>query len=675
MLPLWEKGIFILVILATVLAFVRPVYLRYRIVRQGRPERRVEGIGDRLTNTLAKVFLQQCTLKDERRFTGLMHVFIFYSALTFDTMTLSHTLEGFIDGFYLFGRTGFGLVFSLLIDVMAVAVLIGVAFFAVRRFVVRPKAYQTTRLDSAVIYLFLAAVTLSYMYFEVFAVARHPEAARLSFIGRYLAGRLLGPGLTPATLQAHFHIAWWLHILLVYGFIAYVPHSKYLHLFTGPLNVFFRSPGSSRRLPALDIEKAEVFGIEKTADFTWKDNLDALACMECGRCQDACPAATSGKPLSPKTIILNLEKRLLAERGPLLGGRRDDLSPLFPEPYTDGEIWTCTTCGACQHVCPVEIEHIRKIVGVRRSEVLMESRFPQELNAFFRNMETNANPWGMGFAKRADWAAGLDVPILAEKRRADILLWVGCAGSYDEQGVPIARAMVTLLKRAGVDFAILGTEEKCCGDSARRLGQEYLYQTLAEQNLGLFLNYEVKKILTFCPHGFNTFQNEYPQLLPLLSAFSPADRERLSRIEVSPHVRWIDDNLRRGALRLKPGAGPVGSLAFHDPCYLGRHNGIIREPREILTRLGAAPRELGNNREHSFCCGAGGGMMWTEENLGRRINHLRTDEVIKSGAAQAATACPFCLTMLKDGLKDKERSDIPVRDIAQLVAESLSADG
>ncbi len=311
MLPAWEKAVFVVIILATAFAFARPVFDRFRLVRRGQAERRGGSAGGRLADTLTKVFLQRCTLKDERRFTGLMHVLIFYSALTFDTMTVSHTLEGFFDGFYLFGRTRFGLFFSFLVDVMAVAVLVGVAFFIVRRFIVRPKAYQTTLRDSALIYFFLIAVTLSYLYFEVFAVARHPEAARLSFLGKYLAGFLAAPGLSPAGVEAHFRVSWWLHVLLVYGFIAYVPYSKYFHMFTGPVNVFFRGRGSSRRLPTVDIEKSEVFGIEKTADFTWKDNLDAFACMECGRCQDACPASTSGKPLSPKMILVNQEKRLL----------------------------------------------------------------------------------------------------------------------------------------------------------------------------------------------------------------------------------------------------------------------------------------------------------------------------------------------------------------------------
>jgi len=670
MLDAGEKIIFLLVIMATAFAFSFPVYLRLRILRRGRAECRGEDPVKRLFDTLAKVFLQKCTLKNERAFTGLMHVFIFYGALTFDTMTVNHSLEGLFDGFFLFGNTRFGLIFSFLVDVFAVLVLAGVAFFAFRRFIIRPKAYRTSLFDSGLIYLLLTTVTLSYLYFEAFAIAGHPESARLAFLGQSLAQTIQNTGLAPGTIATHIHISWWLHILIVFGFIAYVPHSKYFHMFTGPVNVFFRSPGSSRVIPTLDIEKTEIFGVEKACDLSWKDFLDSFACMECGRCQDVCPAATSGKPLSPKLILFNLEKHLLGERRGLLGGKRDDLPSLFPGTFSEGEIWTCTTCGACQHVCPVEIEHIRKIVGVRQSEVLMQSRFPQELNAFFRNMETNSNPWGIGFAKRADWAASLDVPLLGDKKKAEYLLWIGCAGSFDEAGIKVARAMVTLLHAAGVDFAILGGEEKCCGDSARRLGQEYLFQTLAGENLALFLKYDVRKIITFCPHGYNTFKNEYPGLLGLFSIFSTADRERLSRIEVLPHVVFLERLVRQGRLSIK--ADPGASLTYHDSCYLGRHNGIIAEPRHILSRLRPARfAELKNSGEHSFCCGGGGGLMWTDERLGARINHLRTDEIIQTGAKTAVTSCPFCLNMLHDGLKDKERADIQAKDIAQLLADSL----
>jgi Fe-S oxidoreductase/nitrate reductase gamma subunit len=669
MLSAWEKILFSVIILLTIGAFAYPVYLRLQILRRGRPEERWDAPFRRLGDALAKVFLQKCTLKNERIFTGFMHVFIFYGALTFDTMTINHTLEGYFEKFYLFGDSGFGLFFSLLVDVFALLVLVGVAFFAVRRFIVRPKAYRTTLLDSGLIYFFLIAVTLSYLYFEVFAIASHPECVRLSFLGKFLSSGL--GGLPAGTLAAHFKISWWLHILIVFGFIAYVPHSKYFHMFTGPLNVYFRAPGSSRLIKPIDIEKTEVFGTEKAADLTWKDYLDAFACMECGRCQDACPAFASGKPLSPKMIIFNLEKHLLGQRRKLVSGNRDDLPALFPEVHSEGEIWTCTTCGACQHVCPVEIEHIRKIVGVRQSEVLMQSRFPQELNAFFRNMESNSNPWGIGFATRADWAAGLDVPVMAERGSAEYLLWVGCAGSFDEEGMQIAKAMVTILKKAGLDFAILGTEEKCCGDSARRLGQEYLFQTLAAENIGLFSRYQVKKIITFCPHGYNTLKNEYPRLRGILREIPQEDVARLAEVEVIPHVILIKQLLDGGRLSFR--SKNALRLTYHDSCYFGRHNGILEEPRQVIAALAPETfKELKNNHEHSFCCGAGGGLMWTEENLGQRINHLRTDEVIAAGAEVAATSCPFCMNMLKDGLKDKDRVDIKVKDLAQLVAESLA---
>jgi Fe-S oxidoreductase len=421
----------------------------------------------------------------------------------------------------------------------------------------------------------------------------------------------------------------------------------------------------------LDLEKSEIFGIEKALDFTWKDNLDALACMECGRCQDACPAYASGKPLSPKMILFNLEKHLLRERRKLTAGSRDDLPALVPEVHSEGEIWTCTTCGACMHVCPVEIEHIPKIVGLRRSRVLMESKFPAELGASFRNMETNSNPWGVGFAKRADWAEGLDVKRVQDHPRPEYLFWVGCSGSFDEEARKTARAFAGLLRRAGVDFAILGVEEKCCGDAARRLGNEYLFQSLAAETIELFARYGIRKVLTICPHGFNTLKNEYPKLLDIAPALSDAAKAHFRTVEVFHHTEFLKSLVASGTLKVRPGAS--GALTYHDPCYLGRHNGILDPPREILG--GLTPRkliELRNHGEHSFCCGAGGGLMWTEESLGRRINHLRSEEVIASGAEACATACPFCQTMLRDALKDKSREDIAVKDIAVLMAENLA---
>jgi Fe-S oxidoreductase len=300
----------------------------------------------------------------------------------------------------------------------------------------------------------------------------------------------------------------------------------------------------------------------------------------------------------------------------------------------------------------------------------MESKFPPELNAFFRNMETNSNPWGIGFSKRADWREGLPVKLVRDHPGAEYLFWVGCAGSFDDEGKKITHAFVHLLTAAGVDFAVLGTEEKCCGDSARRLGHEYLFQTIAAENLALFAQYKVRKIVTICPHGYNTFKREYPALLELMPSLSQEAKSNLKKIEVFHHTEFLHNLIREG--RLPTLSGLNGRLTYHDPCYLGRHNGILDSPRDILSRIGPTKfLELKNSRSHSFCCGAGGGLMWTEEKLGKRINHLRAEEVIEAGADIVATACPFCLTMLRDALKDKDKAGIKVEDIAQLLADRL----
>lgn len=670
MLSTPEKVLFSLVILATVILFLLPVVRYVRIICAGHPEKRFRRIPRRFWEALTKVFFQRCTLKNERVATGFMHVLIFYGALTFDTMTINHTLEGFIPGFFLFGSSRFGLFFSLLVDAFAVLVLVGVGFLAFRRYIIRPKAYATGLLDSGMIYLFITLATLSYLYFECFSIAAHPETERLAFLGGFLFRLVQASGMSAGVVASHFKVAWWLHILIVFAFISYVPHSKYFHMFAGPVNVFFSSDRSTGELLPLDLEHAEVFGIEKSSDYTWKDFLDCFACMECGRCQEACPAFTSDKPLSPKMIIYNLKRSLLRDRNPLVSKQREEISPLMEGVYTEGEIWTCTTCGACMHVCPVEIEHIPKIIGVRQSQVLMESKFPNELTTFFRNMETNSNPWGIGFAARADWARGLDVPLISENPGVDVLFYVGCAGSFDEEGKKVARAMVSLLSAAGVRFGILGTEENCCGDSARRLGNEYLFQLLASENLSLFRKYGVKKVVTFCPHGYHVLKHEYPKVLNVLPDFSEEDKAFCRDIEVVHAAEMVFELLERGQLRMKKTL--THKTTYHDSCYLARHNQIIRQPRGVLQRLAPSSFvELGNAREHSFCCGGGGGLMWTEESLGVRINHLRVDEILGSGAELAVTSCPFCLTMLQDALKDKEAQGIQVKDLVQVVAESL----
>lgn len=663
-----EKIGLIIAILITGCAFFIPVITKIRIILAGQPEPRFSALGRRFFSTLTKVFLQRCTLKNERVWTGLMHVLIFYGALTFDTFTVNHTLEGFISDFYLFGSSLFGKFFSFSVDLFSILILVGVVFLACRRFVLRLPAYNTTPLDSAVIYLLITSATLSFLYFECFAIAHHPETQRWAFLGGMLSSLVQKANLSPALISQHFKISWWVHLLVVYGFIAYVPHSKYFHMFAGPVNVFFNKKQAMSSLPHLDIEHQETFGLEKALDFTWKDLLDAFACVECGRCQDACPAFTTEKALSPKMIIFNLRHHLEENKNFIIHQKRHELPSLLSNTFTPDEIWACTTCGACMHVCPVEIEHIPKLLGLRQSEVLMEGKFPPELNSFFRNLETNSNPWGIGFASRAEWAESLEVKTLAEHPEAEYLLWVGCALSFDDAGKKIARSLVKLLQQAGVDFAILGQEEKCCGDSAKRLGNEYLYQMLAQENLMNFLNYKVKKIIVACPHGYNTLKNEYPRLLPFLPDLSPEDREFLQSIEIIHHTQLLADLLTSGKLKLQQSIS--GNIISHDSCYLSRHNQIRKEPKTLLqlaSKGEATLFEPENSGEHTFCCGAGGGLMWTEETQGTRINRHRTLELLQSQPDLIVSFCPFCQTMLTDGLKDEGKENIPVLDIAQLL--------
>jgi Fe-S oxidoreductase/nitrate reductase gamma subunit len=670
MLTPLEKVFLILIILATATAFFIPVLVKIKIILAGQPEPRFSSLFKRFLEALSKVFLQRCTLKNERVWTGLMHVLIFYGALTFDTFTINHTLEGFIPHFYLFGRTGFGLLFSFMVDIFSILVLIGIGFLAFRRFIIRPPAYETTRADSAVIYLLITAATLSFLYFESFSIAYHPETQRWAFLGGLLSSFIQKANLSPALIAQHFKISWWVHLLVVYGFIAYVPHSKYFHMFAGPVNVFFNNKQAMSSLRHLDIEHSEVFGLEKATDFTWKDLLDAFACVECGRCQDACPAFATEKALSPKMIVYNLRLHLLKNKKDIIRRQREALPSLMADPFTADEIWSCTTCGACMHVCPVEIEHIPKLVGLRQGEVLMEGRFPPELNSFFRNLETNSNPWGIGFADRANWAEGLGVKTLAEHPEAEYLFWAGCALSFDDAGKKIARALVKIFQAAGVDFAILGEEEKCCGDSAKRLGNEYLYQLLAQENLMNFAKYKVKKIIVGCPHGYNTLKNEYPRLLSLLPDISAEDKELLESIEVIHHTQFIEQLVSSGRLKLKQPF--TGRIIAHDSCYLSRHNQIKTEPRTILKWLSqnqATLLEAENSGEHTFCCGAGGGLMWTEETQGTRINRQRTSELLSYQPEVVITFCPFCQTMLTDGLKDEGQEEIKVLDVAQLLEE------
>jgi Fe-S oxidoreductase len=448
-------------------------------------------------------------------------------------------------------------------------------------------------------------------------------------------------------------------MFLALGLIALLGYTKLLHIITSGANQYFRSFAPKGELkPIPDIENTETFGVGKIEEFTWKQLLDGEACTRCGRCQERCPAYLSEKPLNPKKLTLDLKEHLYEMKPYLLSNSKSEKErkPLIGGAILEDEIWSCTTCRACMEECPVFIEHIDKIVEMRRNLVLMQSIFPNEVKLVFKNMETNYNPWGIGFSQRADWAKEQNVKIRAEEK-GEYLFWVGCSGSFDDRNKKVSKAIVKILQAAKVDFAILGEEETCCGDSARRIGNEYLAQILMQGNIEIFKNYEVKKIITMCPHCYNTFKNEYHQFN--------------GNYEVYHHTEFIFNLIKTGKLSLKNGQSL--NLTYHDSCYLGRYNNIYSEPREVLKSLGKIEfKELDWKKERSFCCGAGGGRMWMEESLGKRINQMRVEQIVEKNVNTVATACPYCLTMLEDGVKEKGQTEkISVFDLAELVEKSL----
>ena len=461
-----------------------------------------------------------------------------------------------------------------------------------------------------------------------------------------------------------FPVAWWTHVVTVLAFAAYLPRSKHLHIVTTLPNVFFRKQRPRGALDLIaDIENKETFGAASIGDFSWKQLLDGYTCTECGRCSDNCPALATGKPLDPQKIVLDIRDQLLREGPGLLANAKAETTP--PAHYVESkpeELWACTTCAACVEACPVTIEHIDKIVDMRRHLTLMEGSAPPEAQRAMTNIERAGNPWGTPRETRGDWARDLGVPTFAERPDAEYLYFVGCAASVDRRNQKVAIALVQILKAAGVSFAILAAEETCNGDPARRIGNEYLWQLQAQQNIDTFKKYEVKKVIASCPHCFNTLANEYPQLG--------------GSYEVVHALQLVERLIAEGRLRV--GSGVTEAVAYHDPCYLGRHNGVYDEPRAVLDAIPGVQRvEIApHHRERGFCCGAGGGRMWMEEQVGQRVNHRRIDQLLatNSGATKVASGCPFCLIMLEEGVGAKGVQDqVKPVDVLELVAGRLQS--
>jgi Fe-S oxidoreductase len=618
-----------------------------RLVRAARPLDRTDDIPLRVKNEATIVLGQRKLL--QRFAPGVMHALIFWGFLVlFPTIVMA--MIGAVSrgaSFPWLGAQGW---FMALVDVFILAVLVGIVAAVWIRKVVRPKRFDGSHLGEAdLILAMIALVVLTLLGWHASRIAAglNEWPAHWSFLSNRVSGIIPAPRVLDRVFV-------WAHVCTILAFLVYLPYSKHLHIATAAINVFFARTRRRGRLEPLrfDVPEAEMrFGAGTIKDLTWKEMVDAFSCTECGRCQDVCPAYATGKLLSPKLVVMGVRDHLFAEGPNLLAG--GELTPIVGNGVPEEMVWDCVTCGACVHECPVSIEHIDHIVDLRRDLVMMQSSFPQEAETMLRDVERVGNPWGKPQGDRAAWAEGLGVRVVEEGEPApEILYWVGCAAAYDERARAAAESTVKLLQKAGVDFAILGARESCTGDPARRMGNEYVFQAYAEQNVATLNDAGVTKIVASCPHCLNSLGNEYPDFG--------------GRYEVMHHTELLAELLRDG--KLAPARSET-KITYHDSCYLARHNDVISEPRELVAAVGE-PVEMEKHGKRTFCCGAGGAHMWMEER-GGAINEERVRQAAETGAETLAVACPFCTVMLDDGVRASGKQ-LRVVDVSTLLLEGVS---
>ena len=636
------------------------------LVRSAAPVRRSGDVPRRVRNEATIVLGQRKLL--QRIGPGLIHAFIFWGFLVL-TPTIIIAMIGVVDKHATFPWLGDQGWFAFLADLFAVLVLIGVVAAAWIRKVQRPERFRGSHVGEADLILALIATiatTLLLWHATRIALGLNEWPASSAPVTDLLSHLFARDGLTRALERVFV----WAHVVTILGFLAYLPRSKHLHIASAAFNVWFGRTGPGGRLEPLRFDDTDVpeedirFGAGTAADLTWKQMLDTFSCTECGRCQDACPAFTTGKMLSPKLLIMGLRDQVFADGGTLVRARGEqgdgpvapELASLVPNAVPEESVWDCVTCGACVQACPVSIEHVDHIVDLRRHLVMVDSSFPSEAEPMLRDVERASNPWGKAQSERADWAAQLGVRILEPGDPApEYLYWVGCASSFDERARTTAESTAKLLQRAGVDFAILGPRESCTGDPARRMGNEYVFQAFAEQNVATLNEAGVTKIIANCPHCFNTLGNEYPDFG--------------GDYEVIHHTELLAGLVAEG--KLKPRRSEGLSITYHDSCYLARHNDVLAPPRELVAAVGE-PVEMRRSGKQTFCCGAGGAHMWMEER-GNAINQNRVKEAAATGAGTLAVACPFCTVMLGDGVQNSG-DQLRVVDVATLLAEAIEPD-
>jgi Fe-S oxidoreductase len=688
-----QSAVFLFILVLAAGFFALNVQRLVSYLQVGYAEGRTDHPMTRLRNVLEIGIAQKKIFRDP--VAGPMHALIFWGFMVLTAGTVEILIAGVFPSFSyaLFLPKPLYSAFSASQDIFAALVILAVGFALYRRIVLHPKRLEGDNLehtDALIILSMIMGLMVTLILSTGFLLAAHPDAFGPEKLVSRPFAMIVGQVISPSAAMTGFHVFWWAHALLILVFLNYLPYSKHLHVASSLINVFFSNtsgPGQKGVMRYMDLEAdVEQFGASDVEHLSWKNLLDGYSCTECGRCTAACPANITGKPLSPRKIIVNTRQRLMEKAPVMTNDRMEFLRPallhgeggdagaatveevmehrLMDTYITEEELWACTSCRACVTECPVSIDQLDVINQMRRNLVLTESRFPDELQPVFESLERNGSPWAFNPGDRADWAQGMNIRTMAELHergeRPDVLFWVGCMGSFDDRAKKITVAFARILQSCDISFAILGQEEHCHGDPARRMGNEYLYQTLAKDTIETLDRYQVTTIVTHCPHCFHQMGNEFPQLG--------------GNYEVIHHSTYIERLLQEDRVPLKTAVGEKLTVAYHDSCYLGRYNDVYDAPRESMRRalpvinLVEPPR----TRDRGLCCGAGGGRMFMEENTGKRINIERTEELLATGADAIAVACPFCMTMMTDGVK-ASGSEVPVFDISEVVAGQLRA--
>jgi Fe-S oxidoreductase/nitrate reductase gamma subunit len=668
--------IFAIIFLIAIGLFIFNAIRLISYLKLAKPEKnnRLDNIGKRIMQTLTVAIFQKKILRDKSA--GPIHAGIFWGFLILLFSALNSIFTGFgIHHFFNFLGPVFSVI-TILTDLFCLAIIIAVIAALYRRYIMQIKRLPkdpSEKLEAGVILVTIFFIVTGLLFENSAMIAMNADA---SWAVRPVS--ILVAGIIPDSAAMEvYNVSFWVHIVLILAFMNYLPYSKHLHVLTSVPNVFVSNIGFNNTLERIDFEdeNIEQYGVSDVEDFKWKTLLDGYTCTHCGRCTSVCPANITGKVLDPREIIVQTRERTV-EKMPILklqerlNGENTEngiseehqeiLDKKFIGDYQNFDaLWQCTTCGACMQECPVNIEHVPAIVDMRRSLVMMESEFPAELQGAFGNIETNATPWSFSAAERADWAEGLEIEQAAEKQEFDILFWVGCAGSFDDRAKQVSVAFSKLMQKAGVDFAILGVEEQCNGDVARRSGNEYLADMMVQANVETMGQYKFNKIVATCPHCFNTLKNEFPDFG--------------GKYEVVHHTQFIMDLIKAGKLEFED-SKVYDQIAYHDSCYMGRYNGVYDEPRESLLNVpGMNVIDPARNKDKGLCCGAGGGQMFMEETQGKRVNIERTEELLDTGAETIAVNCPFCMTMISDGVKMKDHENVKVKDVSEILLESLKS--